>query len=141
MTDDGVGEAVLDELRRRKTDAELYDMGVDLFRMTSVYNGQEKVIIVDALRGGSEKPGSILVFSGEELTEKLDSRIRSAHMLGSIEALEILKRLNDDLAGADIHMVGIVAQTIDSGESLTPNVQEAVPKAADLIEKLLADSS
>jgi len=136
MRDDGVGQAILDELERDGVDADLIDLGTDLFRLTRHSKGRRTIIIADAFRGGGA-PGDVLSFSGEGLCRELDSRIRSAHLIGSIEVIEVLREVDPCLSEADIHMVGVVVKDISTGEGLSREVRSSVPEAARKVREML----
>lgn len=140
MQDDGVGAAILAELRGRGLQAELVELGTDLLRLRLFFDGHPTVILLDALRGGGE-PGSVLSFSGDELQARLEGKLRNPHLMGVVEGLGILKAVDSEVAKAEFHLVGVVAETIDKGESLSPVVEQAVVKAADRVEALVRGSA
>jgi hydrogenase maturation protease len=136
MRDDGVGQAIMETLRRRSVKADLIDLGTDIMRISLYGEGYDDIIILDSLRGGGT-PGEVLSFSGPRLDRDLDSRIRSAHMMGSIEALQVLRSVNPAFDRTVFHMVGIVAKDISTGEGLSLEVGSSVEIAADRVEKIL----
>jgi hydrogenase maturation protease len=136
MRDDGVGFHVLERVKKSGTNTDFADLGTDIFRLRLHYNDHNPVIIIDALRGGGN-PGDVLVFSSSEFENKLEGKIRHAHLLGVLEGINIMREVDDKLKTAEIFLIGIVADTIDKGLSLTPIVQKAIPKAANTISSLL----
>jgi hydrogenase maturation protease len=138
MRDDGVGGAMLDEMASRGSSADLIDLGTDIFKLSIYGEGYDDIIILDSLRGGGV-PGTVRSFSGSELARSLDSMIRSAHLIGSIEALEMLQAVKPSLRDVRFHLVGIVAAEISTGEGLSPEVARSIDEAADAVEMLLKE--
>jgi len=136
MRDDAIGPSILDELSFRHLSADLIDLGTDIFKLSLYGEGYDRIVILDSFRGGGV-PGDVLSFSGEEMTRSLDARIRSAHLIGSIEALELLRAVKPSLKDVRFHLVGVVSGDISTGEGLSPEVERAIPSAADVVESLL----
>ena len=53
-----------------------------------------------------------------------------------MEGLRLLMKLDERLAEADVHFVGVAAKDIDLGMELSEEVERAVPKVVELVEKL-----
>ena len=136
MGDDGIGQAILDELMRRGATADLMDLGTDIMRLSLYGKGYRRIVILDSLRGAGT-PGEVLSFSEGEMVRDLDSRIRSAHLMGSIEAIQVLKIASPDLSRTEFNLVGIVAKRIETGKSLSPEVASSIKTAADRVESIL----
>ena len=137
MQDDGVGARILWELEGRGLAAEFVELGTDLLRLRLFFDRHPVIILLDALRGGAE-PGSVLVFSAEDFQARLEGKFQNPHHLGVVEAVGLLKAVDERLSAAEFHLVGVVAETIDKGEELTPVVAGAVVEAANAVERLLA---
>lgn len=134
MTDDAIGHHVLQELQKESISADLVELGMDLFRLRLFFDKQhKKIIIIDALTG-DYPPGTILSFSYQEFHSKLDAKIRNIHHIGSIEAIDIMRNADENLANAEIYFVGIIVEKIDKGLTLTKSVQKAIPKAVDAVK-------
>ncbi|MHA1302877.1 MAG: hydrogenase maturation protease [Candidatus Heimdallarchaeaceae archaeon] len=138
MADDAISHHVLQNLKSRKVDANLVELGTDIFRLNLEYTGQKKVIIIDALFG-EEPPGTVLVYHYDEIQEKLEGKIKNAHLLGVGECLEIMRHADKEFAKADITLVGIVAEKIDVSMELSPSVQSAIEKATEVVISLLEE--
>ncbi len=133
MTDDAIGHHVLQELQKKSISADLVELGMDLFRLRLFFDKRhKKVIIIDALKG-DYPPGTILTFSYQEFYSKLDAKIRNIHHIGSIEAIEIMRNADENLAQAEIFFVGVIVEKIDKGLTLTNYVQKAIPKAVEAV--------
>jgi len=136
MKDDGVGLKVGRILAEKGYN--VLEVGTDIFMLSNHYNGEERIIIVDAILSEKFKPGEVIHLKGEEVFEKLKAEIRSAHFMGAIEGLKLLMKLDERLARAEVHFVGIVAVEIDLGTELSEEVKKAIPGAIELIEKIVA---
>ncbi len=134
MKDDGVGLKVGRILAEKGYN--VLEVGTDIFMLSNHYNGEERIIIVDAILSEKFKPGEVVHLEGEEVFEKLKAEIRSAHFMGAIDGLKLLMKLDERLARAEVHFVGIVAKEVDLGTELSDEVLNAVPRAVALIEEL-----
>jgi len=136
MTDDAIGHHVLNSLQEKEIKADYADLGMDLFKLRLFFNEHKNLIIIDAIIG-DYKPGTVLVFSYDEIKDKLEAKTRNIHYIGSIEALEIMRLTDEKLAQAKIQFVGIVIESIDKGLELTRRVQKSIIKAVEMIVDLL----
>jgi hydrogenase maturation protease len=124
--DDGIGIRIIQEMRNSGMDKtiDLIDGGTapDLFSLLD--EKLEKLIIVDALKGG-KKPGSIyrLVITDENIAEESPA---SLHGLGVLDSLKMMKRL--DLHRPEVIILGI--EPVDTSHSL---------KLSHLLEALIPD--
>lgn len=134
MTDDGVGLRAGRLLLERGCN--VLEVGTDVFRLSSYYNGEERLIVIDAILSGELKPGEVIHLQGGEVFEKLRAEIRSAHFMGAIEGLKLLMLLDERLKNAELHFIGVVAKRIDLGTELSEEVRNALPRVVELVEEL-----
>jgi len=134
MKDDGVGLKAGRILAEKEYN--VLDVGTDIFKLSNYYSGEERLIIIDAILSEKFRPGEIIHLSGEEIFEKLKAEIRSAHFMGAIDGLKLLMAMDERLAKADIHFIGVVAKEIDLGMELTDDVKNALPRVVELVEEL-----
>ncbi|ASA77365.1 hydrogenase maturation protease [Thermococcus sp. 5-4] len=134
MKDDGIGLKAGRILAERGYN--VLDVGTDIFMLSAHYKGEERLIIIDAILSEKFRPGEIIHLSGEEVFEKLKAEIRSAHFMGAIDGLKLLMAMDERLAKADIHFIGVVAKEIDLGMELTEEVERALPRVVELVEEL-----
>jgi len=133
--DDGVGLKVGRILKGRGYN--VLEVGTDIFLLQNHYKGEERLIIIDALLSEKLKPGEIIHLSGREIFEKLRAEIRSAHFMGAIDGLKLLMALDERLEKAELHFIGIVAKDIDLGTELSEEVERALPRVVELVEKTI----
>ncbi|NJE06172.1 hydrogenase maturation protease [Thermococcus sp. M36] len=134
MRDDGVGLKAGRMLIERGCN--VLEVGTDIFRLSSHYKGEERLIIIDAILSEKFQPGEIVHLKGEEVFEKMKGEIRSAHFMGAIDGLKLLMALDERLSKADIHFIGVVAKEIDLGMELSEEVEKALPEVVRLVEEL-----
>ncbi|WP_148882382.1 hydrogenase maturation protease [Thermococcus aciditolerans] len=134
MKDDGIGLKAGRILSEKGYN--VLDVGTDIFMLSAHYMGEERLIIIDAILSEKFRPGEIIHLRGEQVFDKLKAEIRSAHFMGAIDGLKLLMAMDERLAKADIHFIGVVAKEIDLGMELTEEVENALPRVVELVEEL-----
>ena len=127
--DDGVGPAVVEEMRRRGLDtrAQLIDAGLAFSEVLCDLDPPRPLVIVDAVRGGG-RPGSICRLALGELAGESGS-MPSAVSLHEISILPALRM--EALAGrdfTDVTIFGVQPKALAWGEGLSAPVAEAVER-------------
>lgn len=126
MGDDGVGPAVVDELRRRGTSerTQLIDAGLAFSEVLCDIEPDKPLVIVDAVRGGGE-PGSVYRLSLSDLTADADSMVQAV----SLHEISVLPALRMEALGgrkfADVTIFGVEPGLIAWGLGLSDPVEEA----------------
>lgn len=135
--DEGVGPRLIDLLRQRGRTgmAELVDGGTQGLYLLPLLTGADRVLLLDAV--DMDRPaGEIVVLEDEGISALGRGRPLSLHQTS----------LHDLLAAAALigktpswlRLVGIqVANTNDWGSPLTPAIERALPKAAEIVEEIL----
>jgi len=123
---------VISALRDRELpdDVELWDGGTASFDLLDTLAGRRQVIIIDAVRTGSE-PGTIFRFTPEDISARRE-QVTSLHQVGLLEALTVAEHLLDS-APQEVIILGIEPKEIDWGLELSPEVEAAVPKVIELV--------
>jgi hydrogenase maturation protease len=147
LGDDGVGWRVADAVEERLRAAA--DAGADLppvaverlgvggLRLMEFLTGFDEAIVVDAAEFPARPAGEVRACRFEELEPRAAGRLDSAHDVSLAAALELGRRAGAKLP-ATIWVVTIAAHM--SGvfsETLTPEVEAAVPAATDAVVRLL----
>ncbi len=135
MRDDGVGLKIGRILAEKGYN--VLEVGTDIFKLQNYYNGEERLVIIDAILSEKFEPGKIIHLKGEEVFEKLKAEIRSAHFMGAVDGLKLMMVLDKRLAKVEIHFIGIVAKEVELGMKLSREVENAVPKVVELVEKIV----
>lgn len=103
--------------------------------LLSLLQGSDAAIIVDAVQSNNN-PGTLHLIQDD--TKFLShEKAQSAHNLGVQETLALARLLRLDDLPELITIIGIEVENVALGENLSINVQNAIPKAVDLIEKQL----
>lgn len=131
--DDGIGAAVLDEIRRggHFPGTELVDVQTDALALIEHLVPGEKNVIVDAARMGLE-PGAVAGFRPDEVRVKIESDHLSLHGFGLGEAFDLAGRL--DRMPADVLIVGVEPARVEINRGLSDTVKEAVPRVIAIIK-------
>lgn len=102
--------------------------------------GFRRAILVDAVVTGADPPGTVRRLSLDALPGREAGHLDSAHDATLAAALEAGRALGAVVPDS-IDIVTIEAvRVLDVGEALTPDVEDAVQVAADLVLGLLAGS-
>ncbi len=138
LTDDAVGLNVVRALRARLADRP--DIEVDEeyhggLRLMERMIGYDRGIVVDAIRTGAD-PGTIHCLRGESIPTQHSS---SAHDANLATALALGRKTNAHLPeSGNILFVGIEAADVTTfGDSCTPEVEAAIPRAVEAVLRAL----
>ena len=131
--DDGVGAAVLEEIRQEGLfpGAELIDVHTDALALLEHLADGQKNVIVDAAQMGLE-PGAVVGFRPEEVRMKIKSDHLSMHGFGLAEAFALAGQLNK--MPADVLIVGVEPERVAINQGLSSVVKEAVPRVISIIQ-------
>lgn len=111
-------------------DVELLDGGTASFDLLDTLAGRRQVIIIDAVRTGSE-PGTIFRFTPEDISVSRE-QITSLHQVGLLETLDLVDHLLDS-PPEEVIILGVEPKEIGWGLELSAEVEAAVPKVIELI--------
>jgi hydrogenase maturation protease len=133
--DDGVGLAVLDELRRRRVPAGTQLVHLkESMDLIDLLDRQEHVVLVDAVL--ALPPGVVVELSPEELSDRA-AQPASSHGMGAAQAILLARTLSPG-ATPRVRVVAVTISRPDRyGVGLSPEVAAAVPEAADRVLSLL----
>ena len=131
LSDEGVGVRVVEAMKEIKLPAnvELLDGGTGAFDLFDVMADRDKVITIDAVKGGGE-PGAIYRFGPDDIRMQRQC-ITSVHQVGLLDTLSLAK-----LAGCsprDIVIFGIEPKELTWGLELSPEVAAVVPRVIELV--------
>ncbi len=132
--DDAVGPVVHDALAETPLPdgVVLKLLGVGGIALLDELDGQEHLIVVDAVRWGTPA-GSIHVTSGNPARDNVGMPVTS-HDISLNDALVIGEKLYPEKMPKEILFVGIEGRDFDElGSPLSPPVEAAVPKVVDIV--------
>ncbi len=131
--DDGVGTAVIEMLGQipEMKGIELVNGATDALGLIDHFEDTEHVILVDAAQMG-EQPGTVKVFSKDEVKLKIKMDHLTVHGISLAETFDIAKAI-DKLPGK-ITIIGIEPKNIGISEKLSDVVAESIP---DVISQII----
>ena len=140
LTDDGVGIAVASEVEsaltaERREDTHVFEAAVGGLRLAEMLDGYDRAVIVDALEFGSDVPtGTVQRMTLDDLSGMCSTKnTASGHDATFPTALATLSRIGLSIP-EDIVIYAIkIPRTIDFGETMTPEVEQAIPVATTAI--------
>ena len=133
--DDGIGNAVLQVLEQipDMNDIELIDGATDALGLIDHFSETDQVIIVDAAQMG-EKPGTVKVFSKEQVKLEIKMDHLSVHGISLAETFDIAQMV--DSLPKHITIIGIEPKNIGISESLSDVVTQSIPEVVSNIINL-----
>jgi hydrogenase maturation protease len=137
LSDDSVGPRVVRELSREGCPgARLVEAHASGLPLMDELAEMRRAIIIDALLDDSRNPGEIVVSTLRES----GSSFAGSHYCSLAEALSLGRSLGITLpAESDIILVGVVAKDVATfGESLSPEVEAALPRTCRVVRSLAA---
>ena len=138
LSDEGVGVHVINKMMDMHfpPDIELIEGGVDGLRLMNLVVGVDRLIVIDAVKGGGS-PGSIYKFRPEEFVTRTDISKLSVHQVGILEVIRL-----SGLVGKlpETTIIGVEPKSIEMGMELTPKIQSKVPRIIELVLDELKDS-
>lgn len=140
MGDDALGPWVIHRLESMYAfppEVAVIDVGTPGLDLVPYVAGPCGIVLVDAVRSNTAKPGEIKLYDRDSLVKFGPQPRLSPHDPGVTEAI-----LAVEMAGeppAFVKLVGVVPESVKAGVGLTPALQDAVVRAADaVVVELLA---
>ena len=139
LGDEGVGVRVVEQLAQlgERPGVEWMDGGTLSFTLAGPIAEADHLIVVDAanLQG---KSGDLQVFLNEEMDHFIGSgKMSSVHEVSLVDLLSITA-LSADLPSPRA-LIGIQPLQVDWSESLSPEVEAALPGAVEAVQQLLQE--
>jgi len=134
LSDDGVGVHVINKLRTEcqfPEYVELIDGGTKGLDLLPLFEGRDKVLIVDAANFKKE-PGTIDMVEGDKIPAFLVSNKLSVHQIGLPDTLFAARLMN--LMPQEICLIGIQPKTMETGTELSDEIKKQLDP---LIERIL----
>ena len=129
--DDGFADAVLTRLGMLNLPAgvELFDAGTSAIDLMEVFNRRDKLIVIDAVRGG-QAPGTLYRFSPQEVEDGA-LPMNSLHQVGLLETLKLGELV--DCKPQETVVIGCQPQDTDLGFGLSEPVKAQIERASELV--------
>jgi len=127
--DDGAGPLVCRQLRQAKVRAELIDAGTvpENYIQPIIKKAPQNLLIIDAIDFGAS-PGTISIFK----PERLNSLVFSTHALSPRLFVDMVCQ---DIK-VDVYFLGIQPAQVQLGQSVSPQVHQAVQRLADILAEI-----
>lgn len=131
LSDEGVGVHVANELMKMDLppDVSVVEGGTDGFRLLNVITEADRLIVIDAVKGGAV-PGAIYRFDIGEVRNVPSGFKTSVHQIGILEVIDL-----SGLIGKTPHttVIGIEPKSLELSMELSPEVREKIPRIIDLV--------
>lgn len=132
LTDDGVGVHAVRELGKESLPGvTIVAIGTDVLRGLPFLETADRVLLIDAVRGG-QTPGSVYSFDAGEFRDNAPRH--SLHSLGLREAMRVLA---PDCAPPPVTVLGVEPASLDYGLELSPSVADALPHVITLAREIV----
>jgi hydrogenase maturation protease len=136
LSDEGVGVHVARKLMEMDfpPQVEVLEGGTDGFGLMHVLLQADRLILVDAVRGGGP-PGSIYRFEIEDCPPFPDIFKTSVHQISILEVINL-----SGLIGSTPRttVIGVEPKYLDMGMELSPLIESKIPRVIQLIEEEVA---
>ena len=131
LSDEGVGVHVSHKLMGSELPegVTVVEGGTDGFRLLNTITGADRLIIVDAVRGGSE-PGSIYRFDIDDVRNVQSGFKTSVHQIGILEVIDLSGLIGKKPVTT---VIGIEPKSLKMGMELSPEVKEKIPRVIELV--------
>ncbi len=130
-SDDGVGVMAVRYLEGRVPErVELVEGSVYCADLFHIIEGCRKVIFIDGIDAG-EEPGAVFRFTPEEVRPETAGVSISLHDFGIYELITAARLM--DQCPDEITIFAVQVKSLEFGEELSPEVEEAVPTVCRLI--------
>jgi hydrogenase maturation protease len=131
LSDEGVGVHVAHKLMDMNLPkgVSVVEGGTDGFRLLNVITDADRLIVVDAIKGGAD-PGSIYRFDINEVKNCPSGFKTSVHQIGILEVINM-----SGLIGKTPHttVIGVEPKSFEMGMELSPEIKEKMPRIIELI--------
>lgn len=133
--DDGIGPQIIKQLHDNGglDNTELMDGGTDGLALLDYIKEHEKVIIVDAVSMGCV-PGTVKVFTPEEVIMNTSSEALSTHGFGLAEVINLMEKLE---IKTELKIVGIEPKNVIFSDTMSDEVEGAIGNVIDVVEDLV----
>lgn len=139
LSDEGVGVHVANELVKLELPpgVTVVEGGTDGFRLINVITEADRLIVVDAVKGGGA-PGSIYRFDINEVQNCPSGFKTSVHQIGILEVINLSGLIGKT---PQTTVIGIEPESLEMGMELSPEVKAKIPRIIELIWDELKSSA
>jgi hydrogenase maturation protease len=138
LGDDGVGIAAARQCKdiyRYHEDVDVVEIGTGGFSLLDIVQGYDRLILLDAMIRGAS-PGTVDILNETELNGIV--HFGAGHEADLATTLALGRKLATRPLPEDVHIIAVEVLDITTfSESLSPEVQAAIPNVLAAVEKLL----
>jgi len=131
LSDEGIGVHVANELFKRELpeNVSVVEGGTDGFRLLNVITEADRLVVIDAVRGGAE-PGSIYRFDIDDVKRCPSGFKTSVHQIGILEVIDL-----SGLIGKTPHttIIGIEPKSLEMSMELSPEIRDKMPRIIEIV--------
>jgi len=135
LSDEGIGVHTAYELMKMDLPPHVtvVEGGTDGFRLLNVITEADRLIVIDAVKGGND-PGSLYRFDINEVRNCPSGFKTSVHQIGILEVIDL-----SGLIGKTPHttVIGVEPKSLEMGMQLSPEVEAKIPRIIELISEEL----
>jgi len=137
MGDDGIGPAIVSELREAGLDhVELFDLGSSGMKLIHVLSELDAAVLIDAADIGRE-PGEWVTFSPEEVVSLAQERGPALHEWDLITTLDVSYGLNE--APRVLTIMAVQPYSMGGGEGISEVLHERMSEYVGAVLSLIKD--
>jgi len=137
LSDEGVGIHVVKELQKMEVppQVEVIEGGTDGFGLLNIITDTDRLIVIDSVKGGSP-PGTLYKFDIEDVPSTSDLFKTSVHQISILEVIHLSELIGKT---PQTTVLGVEPGSIETGMSLTPDVQQKIPRVIELIFEMIEE--
>ncbi len=137
LMDEGIGVHTINELEKQDLpmSIEIYDGGTGGFKLIDLMHGAARVIFIDAVETG-KAPGSVTIFSAEEVHSIYNKKKYSLHDTDLMEIIKMTEMLGNPPM---IEIVGIQPKTISYGTTLSKELAGSMSNIVNCVLKKIEE--
>ncbi len=139
VCDDGLGFRVVEEVKAMGLpDLDVDQQSVSGLDLIEIMMDYKRVVVVDAIVTGQYPAGTVMVLEPEDFKNTLHGT--NPHEVNIHMAIELGRRLSPERMPRDIRFVAMEVKDVWTvSETLTEDVERAVPQAVRTVLELLGD--
>ena len=131
LSDEGIGVHVANELSGMDLPpgVSVVEGGTDGFRLLNIITETDRLIVVDAVKGGAE-PGSIYRFNVDDVRNVPPGFRTSVHQVGILEVIDLSGLIGKT---PKTTVIGVEPKSLDMSLELSPEIKEKIPRIIELV--------
>jgi hydrogenase maturation protease len=131
LSDEGIGVHVANELSKMKmpSGVSVVEGGTDGFRLLNIITDADRLIVIDAVKGGAE-PGSVYRFDINEIKNVPGGFKTSVHQIGILEVIDLSGLIGKTPLTT---VIGIEPKSLEMSMELSPEVKAKIPRIIELV--------